>query len=238
MNELLKIEINDNQEQVISGRLLHEFLQISTPYAKWFGRMCGYGFIENIDYLTEDKNVRRIDGTIMPQKEINHILKINMAKELCMLARNEKGKEARQYFIKCEEEWNSPDKVMARALVIANKELSTLRIENKVMKPKAEYFDALVERETLTNFRDTAKELGIKQNKFINWLLDNDYVYRDNKNQLKPHAGYEDYFAIKDTKSDKNKWSGTQTLITPQGKTTFRLLLEAEGGFNTCEKLK
>lgn len=227
MNELLKIEINDNQEQVISGRLLHEFLGIGTQYTKWIERMLPYGFTENVDFITISQ--KRLTAQGNETTYIDHILKINMAKELCMLARNEKGREARHYFIKCEEEWNSPDKVMARALVIANKELSTLRIENKVMKPKAEYFDALVERETLTNFRDTAKELGIKQKEFINWLLDNDYVYRDNKNQLKPYAGYEDYFAIKDTKSDKNKWSGTQSLITPQGKSMFRLLLEAEG---------
>lgn len=130
---------------------------------------------------------------------------------------------------KAQELITDPTAFLAKAVLVAQEQLAKISAENKVMKPKAEYFDALVERETLTNFRDTAKELGIKQNKFINWLLDNDYVYRDNKNQLKPHAGYEDYFAIKDTKSGKNKWSGTQTLITPQGKTTFRLLLEAEG---------
>lgn len=139
---------------------------------------------------------------------------------------------------KAQELITDPTAFLAKAVLVAQEQLAKISAENKVMKPKAEYFDALVERETLTNFRDTAKELGIKQNKFINWLLDNNYVYRDNKNQLKPHAGYEDYFTIKDTKSDKNKWSGTQTLITPQGKTTFRLLLEAEGGFNTCEKPK
>ena len=230
MNELLKIEVNDNQEQVISGRLLHEFLGNGTEYTKWFERMCEYGFTENVDFNSvKFDEVRKEGNRTVKRHLVNHILKLNMAKELCMLARNEKGKEARQYFIKCEQDWNAPDKVMARALVIANKELNTLRIENKLMKPKAEYFDALVERETLTNFRDTAKELGIKQKRFINWLLDNGYVYRDNKDQLKPYTGYEDYFAIKDTKSDKNKWSGTQTLITPQGKSMFRLLLEKDG---------
>ena len=68
--------------------------------------------LKNIDYVTDNKNVSRTDGAIMPQKEINHILKLNMAKELCMLARNERGKEARKYFIKCEEAWNSEDMIM------------------------------------------------------------------------------------------------------------------------------
>lgn len=94
-----------------------------------------------------------------------------------------------------------------------------------MMKPKAEYFDCLVDRNLLTNFRTTAKELGIKQNQFINWLLENNFVYRDNHNKLMPYAQYEEYFCIKDSKSACNKWAGTQTLITPKGKEAFRLLL-------------
>ena len=94
-----------------------------------------------------------------------------------------------------------------------------------MMKPKAEYFDCLVDRNLLTNFRTTAKELGIKQNQFINWLLENNYVYRDNHNKLMPYAQYEEYFCVKDSKSSNSKWAGTQTLITPKGKEAFRLLL-------------
>lgn len=238
MNELLKVEVNENQEQVVNGRLLHEFLQISTPYTKWFGRMCEYGFIENIDYLTEDKNVRRTDGTIMPQKEINHTLKLNMAKELCMLARKERGKEARQYFIKCEEAWNSPEMIMSRALTIANKNLLMkdkqilkLTAENTEMKPKADYFDELVERNTLTNFRETAKLLHIGQNKFINWLLNKKFIYRDIKGKLLAYSNYisgsKPYFDVKEQKN--GNWSGFQTLITPQGREAFRLLLQVKG---------
>lgn len=238
MNELLKVEVNENQEQVVNGRLLHEFLQISTPYTKWFGRMCEYGFIENIDYLTEDKNVRRTDGTIMPQKEINHTLKLNMAKELCMLARNQRGKEARQYFIQCEEAWNSPEMIMSRALSIANKNLLMkdeqilkLTTENQIMKPKADYFDELVDRNTLTNFRDTAKMLHIGQKYFINWLLERKFIYRNIKGKLQPYSQFiandsntKGYFEVKEyTKEDI--YSGIQTLITPRGREAFRLLL-------------
>lgn len=93
------------------------------------------------------------------------------------------------------------------------------------MKPKAEYFDCLVDRNLLTNFRTTAKELGIKQNQFINWLLENNFVYRDNHNKLMLYAQHEEYFCVKDSKSASNKWAGTQTLITPKGKEAFRLLL-------------
>lgn len=101
-----------------------------------------------------------------------------------------------------------------------------LLTENKVMKPKAEYFDCLVDRNLLTNFRTTAKEFHMKQKQFINWLLKNKFVYRDQKGSLQPYSEYADYFHVKDVKSTVgNNWAGTQTLITPKGKEAFRLML-------------
>lgn len=101
MNELIKIEERDG-EQLVSGRELHEFLEIGTPYKKWFDRMCEYGFTENVDFITVDKNVYGQNGQLMPQKESDHFMKISMAKEISMIQRNEKGKQARLYFIECE----------------------------------------------------------------------------------------------------------------------------------------
>lgn len=93
----------------------------------------------------------------------------------------------------------------------------------RIMQPKADYFDALVERNLLTNFRDTAKELKIKQNDFINWLLDRGYIYRDAKRKLKPYAQYvPNLFELKEW--ERNGKSDTQTLVTPKGRETFRLL--------------
>lgn len=112
-----------------------------------------------------------------------------------------------------------------RALADQYEKNQKLLAENTVMKPKAEYFDCLVDRNLLTNFRTTAKELHIKQNQFISWLLDNKFVYRDKKGSLQPYSEYADYFHIKDSKSQTGKWAGTQTLITPKGKEAFRLLL-------------
>lgn len=100
-----------------------------------------------------------------------------------------------------------------------------LEAKNKEMKPKAEYFDALVDRNMLTNFTDTAKQLGLKRKDFIERLIRDGYLYRDNKNALKPYAQYADtLFVIRDGKNDNNNWAGQQTLITPKGKETFRLL--------------
>ena len=102
---------------------------------------------------------------------------------------------------------------------------SQLTVDNTIMKPKAEYFDELVDRNLLTGFRETAKQLGIGQKEFINFLLDKKYIYRDKKGKLMPYAEKNNgLFELKETLNEKTNWSGTQTLITPKGRETFRLL--------------
>ena len=102
---------------------------------------------------------------------------------------------------------------------------SQLVVDNQIMQPKAKYFDDLVERNLLTNFRDTAKMLKVKEREFIGWLLDNKYIYRDKKNKLVPTANKNDgLFEIKETKNESTAWKGTQTLITPKGRETFNIL--------------
>ncbi len=109
-----------------------------------------------------------------------------------------------------------------KALKAAN---SALTVEKQIMQPKAEYFDELVDRNLLTNFRETAKELGIKQKDFINFLLDKKYVYRDKRGKIMPYADKNNgLFELKETYNEKTNWSGTQTLVTPKGRETFRLL--------------
>ena len=119
-------------------------------------------------------------------------------------------------------DFNNPAEA-ARAWADQYEKNQKLLAENTVMKPKAEYFDALVDRNCLMNFRDTAKELGQKQKQFINWLIDNKFVYRDENKKLKPYAGYMDYFSIKEYQHGEH--TGSQTLITPHGREAFRLLL-------------
>lgn len=114
--------------------------------------------------------------------------------------------------------------------VVFRATLALVRKQNEqiaMMKPKAEYFDALVDRNLLTNFRDTAKELHIKQTDFINWLLEKKFIYRDQKGKLKPYAQYvPELFQLKEwTRNDK---ADVQTLITPKGRETFRLLYDGK----------
>lgn len=151
------------------------------------------------------------------------------------------GKAALEWKLKYIDAFNEMEKQLANknTLVIPKDYPSALRAladeyeakqklltENKVMKPKAEYFDCLVDRNLLTNFRTTAKEFHMKQKQFIDWLLKNKFVYRDQKGSLQPYSEYAGYFHVKDVKSTAgNNWAGTQTLITPKGKEAFRLML-------------
>lgn len=106
----------------------------------------------------------------------------------------------------------------------------TVRKQNEQiasMKPKADYFDALVDRNLLTNFRDTAKELHVKERFFIEWLLENKFVYRDQKGKLKPYSSHvPELFELKEW--ERNGQANVQTLITPKGRETFRLLLKKD----------
>ena len=231
MNELLKVNY-DSEQPTVSGRELHEFLEIKTPYTQWFERMTEYGFKEGTDYILLSQKSETNNPKNPITTRTDHELTIPMAKELCMLQRNEKGKQARQYFLKVEEAWNSPEMIMERALKLSNarvKELldsvSELKVENQIMKPKADYFDELVERNLLTNFRDTAKQLGIKQRDFVNFLLEKKYLYRDKSGKLLPYADKNNgLFELKECFNEATNWAGTQTLITPKGRETFRLL--------------
>ena len=102
---------------------------------------------------------------------------------------------------------------------------SQLTVEKQIMQPKADYFDDLVDRNLLTNFRETAKELGIKPKAFVDWLLSKKYIYRDQKSKLMPYEGKNNgLFEVKECFNEKTQWGGVQTLITPKGRETFRLL--------------
>ena len=105
-------------------------------------------------------------------------------------------------------------------------ENASLTVDCQIMRPKAEYFDELVDRNLLTNFRETAKQLGVKQKAFVSFLIEHKYIYRDKRGRLMPYARYADdgLFEIKEQVNEKTQWSGTQTLITPKGRETFRLL--------------
>ena len=239
MNEIININYSSDRPTVL-GRELHDMLGVNSNYTTWFNRMCDYGFTEHVDFETCFPNLES-ENQHGGQNKVDHQLTIPMAKEICMLQRTERGKECRQYFIQVEEQWNSPAAIMQRALQIANSRVEKLRgenlalqavnsdltVKNQVMQPKADYFDQLVDRNLLTNFRDTAKQLGIKPRTFTAWLVDHKYLYRDKSGKLNPYeTKNKGLFEVKEFVNEKTGFSSTQTLITPKGRETFRLLCE------------
>lgn len=233
MKDLIQIHYDNADRPTVSGRELHKALGVETPYTTWVKRMCEYGFSENVDFATCFPNLES-ENQHGGHNKIDHQLTIPMAKELCMLQRTDKGKQMRQYFIAVEEQWNSPDAIMARALQLSNAKLkemqitvSALTVENQIMKPKAEYFDELVDRNLLTGIRETAGELGVKQNQFVAFLLEKKYMYRDKKGRLTAYAKplADGLFERKECVNEKTQWKGTQDLVTAKGRETFRLLM-------------
>ena len=227
------IPINDNNgKKAVSARDLHAFLESKQDFSTWIkNRIEKYDLVENVDYVTAPQIYGTANGGHSTRLE--YALTIDAAKELSMVEGNEKGKQARKYFIACEQklkeiqpkQYQLPQTYLEalKALVVAEEEKQQLALENKMMKPKADYFDNLVDRNLLTNIRDTAKQIHIPQNKFVSLLLENKFVYRDAKRKLKPYAEYTPlYFELKDF--ERNGHADTQLLINPKGKETFRLM--------------
>lgn len=176
VNELITVNY-DNEQPTVSARELHDFLEVGADFRHWFPRMCEYGFEEGKDFrtfLTESSGGR-------PAQDAE--ITIDMAKELCMLQRNDKGKQARQYFLQLERDWNSPEKVMARALQIAHKRIHTLSEKIEQDAPKVLFADSVAASRTSILIFDLAKI--VKQNgvnmggkRLFAWMRDNGYLVR------------------------------------------------------------
>ena len=230
MNELLKVNY---ETQTVSARELHEQLGIGTAFKDWFPRMTEYGFTENVDFnMLKIERVQKEGNREVKREVTDYSISVDMAKQICMIQRTPEGKAVRQYLIDLEKAWNTPEQVMARALRLADETIDGLKARVLEMKPKADYFDALVDKKLNTNIRDTAKELGIGEKAFISFLIAEGYVYRQGKHrELRPYSQYSEsgsgLFSLKDAHSTLNGWKGQQMFITPKGKETFRLVLES-----------
>lgn len=198
------------------------------------------GFVQNGSVLEPNKNVKRmllinesglyqaIFGSTLPKaKEFkrwvtSEVLPTIRKHGAYMTEKTlEEALTSPDFLIKLATELKS-EKEKNLALQVKNSNLSA---NNAIMKPKADYFDELVDRNLLTNFRETAKQLKVKEKKFINFLMDKKYVYRDKKGKLLPYADKnQGLFEVKESVNEKTNWSGIQTLITPKGRETFRLL--------------
>ncbi|HFI0448564.1 TPA: phage antirepressor KilAC domain-containing protein [Streptococcus suis] len=232
--DLIAVTVNDRQEQVVSARELHKGLEVKTRFSQWFEQNAKM-FQEGYDFegvvVTTPYNAHKPDGK--QQTIQDYAITIDMAEHLAMMSKTAKGFEYRAYFIELKRKWNDPHEVVKRGYAILQNENMQLKlensklvVENQIMQPKAQYFDDLVDRNLLTNFRDTAKMLNIKQKEFISFLLSKKYIYRDKKGKLMPYQQHNNsLFQIKESKGFS--WEGVQTLVTPKGRETFNILLNS-----------
>lgn len=183
INNLINIKIREN-EQVVSGRTLHEFLDIKDNYTDWFKRMHEYGFTENIDFiLLSEKSDKR------GRPKIEHILKLDMAKEIAMIQRSEKGKQARQYFIECEKRFKknklenkmSDDEILLKAVMIANNRIEEQSKKILELEVKNKYLDIILADNKGLNITQIAQDYGYSAKKMNEILKELNIQYKNNQ---------------------------------------------------------
>lgn len=234
--ELLRINY-ESEQPTVSARELHEGLEINTKFATWFERMCEYGFSEGNEFFPKVGKTSEQGG----RPSIDYQISIDMAKQICMIQRTEKGKQYRQYFIDLEKAWNTPEQVMARALKIANNEIDKLKADNKVliadterMKPKEIFADAVESSRTSILIGDMAKLIcqnghEIGQNRLFEWMRQNDYLIKSggSKNMPTQKAMEQKLFEVKE-----------RTVVNPDGsvRITRTMLVTGKGQIHFINK--
>ena len=212
MNELLKINY-ETEQPTVSARELYEGLEIKTAFKDWFPRMAAYGFEENQDFIL----VAQKRATNNPKNPVaiynDYQISVDMAKQICMIQRSEKGKLYRQYFIDLEKAWNTPEQVMARALKLADRTIDTLKEDNKKMieenermKPKEIFADAVSASTSSILIGDLAKLLrqnGVDtgQKRLFEQLRNEGYLMKTGSSRNMPTQRYvaDGLFQIKET---------------------------------------
>ena len=219
IENLMPFSLNEENDILISARDIHEFLNVKTSFRLWFPRMTEYGFEEEEDYYKVYERVSTSGGS---QTVVDYMISIDMAKEIAMIQRSPEGKTARKYFISIEKKFKSAQRAISTLL-----EMTQNNLKNTNQRKSQEY---IVEEKTInsgTNFRDTAKILGVRENLLVNWLLINKYCYRDKHGKIKPYAKFMEFFAMKDFSTDYGH-RGTQTLINKKGREAFKRYLTNE----------
>ncbi|MFZ0578385.1 MAG: antA/AntB antirepressor family protein [Psychrobacillus psychrotolerans] len=222
MNELISTQNNEHGDIIVSGRELHEFLEVETPFRKWFPRMTEFGFVEGADY-TPDIFVHPLNK----QETTDFLLKLDMAKEIAMIQRTEKGKEARQYFLQVEKAWNSPEMIIKRAMQIQDKKI--LELQNQIQEDKrytdfgkvVEMSEASVNIGAFVKIIFDKHGINIGRNKLFDWLRDKGYLIKSGREKNNPKQQYieQGLFELRPTivKRSEGDVQSHTTLITGKG---------------------
>ncbi|HBE9759958.1 TPA: phage antirepressor KilAC domain-containing protein [Clostridioides difficile] len=243
MNNLVLINDKKLQVKEFKGERVVTFKEIDLIHERAEGT-AKRNFTENKKYFIENVDYFEVSTKIVPSLELYGFSKfapngilitesgyLMLVKSLTDdLAWTVQRELVNNYFRVKEQQPKLPTtyKEALQQLLIEVEEKEQLQLENQVMKPKADYFDALVERNLLTNIRDTAKELGVKEKTFVLWLIEKKYCYRNLKGKIKPYSNKMQYFELKEFTTPYGH-SDTQTLINPKGREAFRLLLMKDG---------
>lgn len=232
MNELIVTKQNEQGEVVLSGRELHEFLEVKDNYTDWFKRMVKYGFEEGIDFIGLFRE------SIGGRPSQDHHIKLDMAKEISMIQRTEKGKQARQYFLQVEKMWNSPEMIIKRAMELQQKKI--IELENQIENDKryTDFGKVVALSDGAINIGAFAKLIydkhgvNIGRNKLMEWLRAKGYLIKSGREKNFPKQQYieQELFKLKPTivkRTDGDVQGGT-TLVTGKGqiKLTDMLLQE------------
>lgn len=230
MNEVIKVTVNDNQEPIVSARQLHKTLEVKTRFSQWVEQNFK-GFEENYDFcsVVTTTQLNQYGGT----KELqDYALSLDTAKHLAMMSKTDKGKEVRQYFIQVEKDFNSPEKIMARALLMADKKIHKLETQIEADKPKVLFADAVSASKSSCLIGELAKILkqngiDIGQNKLFQWLRTHGYLISrrgESWNQPTQKSVQLGLFELKKTNinhADGHTTVNTTTKVTGKGQQYF-----------------
>lgn len=213
MNELLKINY-EAEQPTVSARDLHEALEINTRFNNWFSRMAEYGFENGVDFNLLKNEKVRLEGNREVKRDImDYQISVDMAKQICMIQRSEKGKQYRQYFIDLEKAWNTPEQIFARALKMADQKIEKLKETNaglledvERMRPKEIFADAMKASTSSILIGDLAKLLrqnGVDtgQKRLFEQLRNEGYLMKTGSSRNMPKQKYvaNGFFQIKET---------------------------------------
>lgn len=234
MNQLITTQNNEQGEIIISGRELHEFLEVKTAYKDWFPRMKEYGFEEGQDFSSF------LSGSTGGRPSQDHHINLDMAKEIAMIQRTDKGKEARQYFLQVEKAWNSPEMIIKRAMQIQDRKI--LELENKIQEDKrytdfgkvVEMSEASVNIGAFVKIIFDKHGINIGRNKLFDWLRDKGYLIKSGREKNNPKQQYieQGLFELRPTivKRSEGDVQSHTTLITGKGQVKLAEILMYEFG--------
>lgn len=245
MNEIISTHENESGNLLVSGRDLHKFVESNERYSKWIGRMLVYGFVENLDYTSGQKSTVVNNGAERILED--HFLTVDMAKEISMLQRNDKGKQARQYFLELERRWNSPEMIIKRAHEFLEKKVAALTTSNLMLeqqvnelKPKADYTDSILKNKGLVTIGQIAKDYGKSAQAMNKILHDLKVQYKQGDQWLlyaKYHdKGYTHSNTVDITKKDGSKDVRMNTKWTQKGRLFIYDLLKDDGLLPVIER--